>query len=440
MSLSRVPEGSLRGAGGYGLIIEVMVIDMNDSRVRTLEQVREFLEGTRAVQFRPLADDEARYRHVSEVLRRFGYGRRARHERGLLLRYLRATAGFSRAQLTRLVARVMRGAPLAKRYAVPAHAFARRFSATDIACLAEVDRQFDTLSGPATAHLMRRAFTVYDDARFERLAAISVSHLYNLRASAAYAKERIVRSATRATSNAIGTRKAPAPAGRCGFIRIDSVHQGDLDGAKGVYHINAVDCVTQWQVVGCCERISEAYLLPLIEQMFAQFPFRILSFHADNGSEYINARVAALLEKLRIELTKSRPRRSNDNALAETKNGAVVRKVFGYGHIQQRHAGRINVFCRDQLNPLLNLHRPCLFATEVADPAKPGRMRKVYRHADVMTPLEKLASLPDVDSLLRDGFTLKALQAKAKAQSDLAAAQAMRRARQALFTALRRVA
>jgi hypothetical protein len=301
MSLSGAPQGGLRRVGGYGLIIEVMVIDMNESQVRTLEQVREFLDGTGAVQFRPFGDDQARYRHVSEVLKRFGYGRRARHERGLLLRYLRATAGFSRAQLTRLVARVVQGAPLVKRYSAPAHAFARRFTAADIASLAEVDRQFDTLSGPATVHLMRRAFTVYGDARFARLAKISVSHLYNLRAGSTYAKQRIVRTATRTTANAIGTRKAPAPAGRCGFIRIDSVHQGDQDGAKGVYHINTVDCVTQWQVVGSCERISEAYLLPLIHQMFAQFPFRILGFHADNGSEYINARVAALLEKLRID-------------------------------------------------------------------------------------------------------------------------------------------
>ncbi|MFO0520296.1 MAG: hypothetical protein ACK515_07730, partial [bacterium] len=73
-------------------------------------------------------------------------------------------------------------------------------------------------------------------------------------------------------------------------------------------------------VVACCERISEAYLLPVLEQLLASFPFTIRGFHADNGSEYINGRVAALLDKLHAEFTKSRPRRSNDNALAETKN------------------------------------------------------------------------------------------------------------------------
>jgi hypothetical protein len=64
----------------------------------------------------------------------------------------------------------------------------------------------------------------------------------------------------------------------------DTVHQGDWEGAKAVYHINAVDAVTQWEIVGCAARISERHLLPVLEAMLHQFPFRILGFHADNGS------------------------------------------------------------------------------------------------------------------------------------------------------------
>ena len=179
-------------------------------------------------------------------------------------------------------------------------------------------------------------------------------------------------------------RRAPAPEGRPGFIRIDSMHQGDLDSTKGLYHINAVDCVTQWEVVASVQTISEAHLLPVIEQMLAQFPFKLLGFHADNGSEYVNHRVVELLDKLRIEFTRSRPRRSNDNGLAETKNGAVVRKLFGYEHIPQRHAKRFNTFCLEYLNPFLSFHRPCLFATDVADPKKPGRIKRVYRAKDAI--------------------------------------------------------
>ena len=413
---------------------------MNESQMRTLDQVRAFLAGTLVVEFKALEQDAARYRYISEVLRRFGYQRLRRAERGLVLRYLRATSGFSRAQLTRLVARASVGETLAKHYVAPAQAFARRFTDADIVLLAKIDQQFGTLSGPATAHLLRRAFSVYGDARFERLAAISVSHLYNLRHSFRYRTQRIVRTPTHASAVSIGTRKAPAPDGRPGFIRIDSVHQGDLDRIKGLYHVNAVDCVTQWQVVGSCPRLNRVSMLALLQAMFAQFPFRILGFHADNGFEFINLEVAKMLNALHIELTKSRPRTSNDNALVESKNGAVVRKAFGYEHIGQHHAALLNAFHRRYLNPLLNLHRPCLFATEVPDPDKPGRTHKIYRHGDVMTPLEKLLSLPQAASFLRPGLSLQDLQEQANAKTDLQAATEFNRARQKLFAAIRQAA
>ena len=236
---------------------------------------------------------------------------------------------------------------------------------------------------------------------------------------------------TRPVVNPIGIRRAPRPAGRPGFIRIDSVHQGDMDGTKGVYHVNAVDIVTQWEIVATCERISEAYLLPVLKDLIDQFPFEILGFHSDNGGEYINKTVATMLEKMRVEQTKSRSRHSNDNALAESKNGSVVRKAFGYSHIPQRFAAHINVFCREHLNPYVNLHRPCLFAKEVID-AK-GKIRKTYPLDMVQTPLDKLASLAGVNVCLRQGVTITQLRLQAKALSDLDAANAMNVARLKLF-------
>ena len=140
-----------------------------------------------------------------------------------------------------------------------------------------------------------------------------------------------------------------------------------------------------------------------------------------------------MLDKLRVEFTRSRPRRSNDNGLAETKNGAVVRKLFGYGHIPQRHATRFNTFCIEYLNPFLNFHRPCLFATEVADAKKPGRTKRVYRAKDAMTPLDKLASLPEASRQLREGITLEDLHQLARALTDVQAAEELNEARAALF-------
>ena len=199
--------------------------------------------------------------------------------------------------------------------------------------------------------------------------------LYNLRHQAGYQATRAHWTKTRGCAVPIGVRRAPTPDGRPGFIRIDSVHQGDQDGIKGVYHINA-GCVTQYEIVATCERLSEAFLLPVLEQILAGFPFTILGFHADNGSEYINYTVAKLLDKLRIEFTKSRPRHSNDNGLAETKNGAIVRKHFGYEHIPQHFAAQVNAMCQDFLNPYVNFHRPCFFAKTITD--SKGKERKQY--------------------------------------------------------------
>ena len=96
------------------------------------------------------------------------------------------------------------------------------------------------------------------------------------------------------------------------------------------------------------------------------------------------------------EFTKSRARHTNDNALVESKNGSVVRKHLGYSHIPRplRPAGQ-RLHPRGAL-PLPQLPPPLLLPTETID-AK-GRQRKRYRYENMMTPYEKLASLPNVQA------------------------------------------
>lgn len=415
---------------------------MDETRLRTIEQLEAFLAATPQVAFTAhgagadAGDDNQRYEHIARVLTRFSYAQRSKSDRGVVLAYLRHTSGYARAQVTRLVARWSANRatqhPLVKRYRAPAAPFARKYSALDVALLVEMDRANEDVCGPAIAHLLRRAHAVYGDARYERLAGLSVSHLYNLRNRADYQAQRVRFTSTRAVCNRIGQRKAPRPNGHAGFVRIDTVHQGDLDGVKGVYHITCVDEVCQWQVQACVQGISEAYLLPVLALVMEQFPFEIKGFHSDNGSEYINGRVAKLLEKLLVEQTKSRSRHSNDNALAESKNASVVRKHMGYSHIPQKYAKPINAFYQEVFNPWLNLHRPCMFASHKVS-AK-GKVVKHYHRNDVKTPLERLSELYAKGlARLKPGVAMTDLHTRAKAQTDLAAAQAMQRAKAALF-------
>src|ERR1700680_1314584 len=352
-----------------------MKFTMENLERLTLAQMEEFIEGNREVELRMEARAAA-HGFIETVLRTQRYRRFIKGQRGIVRCFLAKVTGLSRAQLTRLLGRWRRtrrvGGP--PRYRP---CFRARYTAADVSLLAAVDAAHEDLSGPAVRRILQREFQIFGKSEYQRLAGISVSHLYNLRHSVRYQNQRVVVHHTQARQISIGERRKPDPRGRPGYLRVDTVHQGDLDGVKGLYHINAVDEVTQWQVVGATAQISEAWLIPVLEAMLAQFPFRIRGFHSDNGSEFINYRVAELLNKLLVEQTKSRPRHSNDNGLVEAKNGAVIRKHMGYGHIAAAHATAIAEFYERDFNPYLNFHRPC-GVPEIQITAK-GKQKRIYR-------------------------------------------------------------
>jgi transposase InsO family protein len=403
-----------------------LTISVQASERMSLEQIQAFLRGSGEVGFKGQKRGEV-YGWVNQTLRQQRYEELKRSQRGLVRRYVEKMTGLSRAQTTRLIT-VYLGGDEVKPQPYRRRRFPERYTREDIALLASLDSAHATLSGPATKKLLQRACYNFGDRRYQNLAGISVGHLYRLRASRAYRERRIKYQATRPTPVSIGERRKPEPRGRPGYLRIDTVHQGDQDGVKGVYHINAVDEVTQWEVVGSVEQISEAFLLPMLENMLAQFPFHIRGFHSDNGSEYINHLVAKLLDKMLIEQTKSRPRHSSDNGLAESKN-AVLRKLMGYTHIATPHAQAITDFYREHLNPYLNFHRPC-GVPELVVNAK-GKEKRVYRW--YATPWEILRQLPDVARHRKAEMTIVMLDQQAQAKSDTQAAEEMQEAKCKLF-------
>jgi transposase InsO family protein len=167
------------------------------------------------------------------------------------------------------------------------------------------------------------------------------------------------------------------------------------------------------------------------EAILHQFPFRIQGFHSDHGSEYINHTVADLLDKLLIEFTKSRANHSQDNALVEGKNGASIRKLIGYGHIAGEHAEDLQKFYTAHLNPYLNFHRPCGFAT-VSQDARGKRQRK-YKVEDYATPYEKLKALPEAAGSLKENMSWARLDQQASILSDTESAKRMGTAKATLL-------
>jgi transposase InsO family protein len=406
-------------------------IRMDDREMLSLEALGRFIEASEDIRFEA-QDRQQLYGWVEQVLVSQQYALLGKAARGLVRRYIEKMSGLSRAQVTRLIA-LYTASGRVQLTAYRRRRFAQLYTRADIELLASVDEAHETLSGPATRRILERAHELYNKPEYARLAGISVAHLYNLRHHQRYRERLLNYTKTRPTAVSIGERRKPQPQGQPGFLRLDTVHQGDQPDAKGVYHINAVDEVTQWEVAGSTPRISEAYLKPVLEQMLRQFPFRILGFHTDNGSEFINKTVAQLLEKMRVEQTKSRPRQSGDNGLVETKNGAVIRKHIGYGYIDASHADAINDFYCEYLNPYLNYHRPCAQAEVKID--EKGRKRVRYKR--YQTPLETLSLLEKPAQYLRNGLSMNALNRVAAALSDTDAARRMQQAKNKLFERLR---
>jgi len=407
---------------------------MNDGQLQRVEQVKKFLEGSKTLEFRGLSAEE-KYKWTETVLVRFSYLRLKKAEKGVIRQYIQKITGYSRAQVSRLIAEYKRIGWL-KKTEYRRHRFPRKYTPSEVQLLARTEELHGWLSGPATKKIMEREYEVYGHTEFENISRISVSHLYNLRRSNTYRGMTRRFSKTRPAVSSIGERAKPDPKGQPGYIRLDTVHQGDIDGYKGVYHINAVDEIVQWEILASVERISEAYLVAVLESMLFQFPFIIHGFHSDNGSEFVNHIVARLLNKLLIRFTKSRPRHTNDNGLVETKNGSVVRKNLGYAYIPQACAELLNSYHQDYLNPYINFHRPCFFPISIID--HKGKVKKIYPYEEVMTPYERLKALPQAESYLRPGITLEKLEAIANQMSDNQFAERMVKARSNLFQQITR--
>ena len=410
-----------------------MRLNMNDEQLQTLEQVKSFIEGSQKVEFRGLNAPE-KYNWIEEVLKRFRYPKLQKEGKGLIKSYLLKVTGYSRAQLTRLI-RLYQESGKIQSAKYQRHRFPQKYSAEDVALLAKTDELHGWLSGPATKKILERENEVYGHYEYASIAAISVAQIYNLRHSQRYGGKHYTH--TKKVVSRIGERVKPESQGLPGQIRIDTVHQGDQNGHKGVYHINAVDEVTQWEVVVSLERITEKHLEANLEGILRQFPFHIKGFHSDNGTEFVNKVVSDILNKLLIRFTRSRPRHPDDNGLVESKNGSVIRKNLGYAYIPQSGACLLNKYHQYYLNPYINFHRPCFFPVEEID--RKGRVKKKYPYSTINTPFEKLKSISGIDNYLRQDVTLDKMQSYADQMSDNNFAERMVKARSNLFKQTQRL-
>lgn len=409
-----------------------MTISMTDDTIVSISQLSALINAAETLGVDRVRRTDRRedvYAWMEGLLIRLRYPKLSKKEKGVVRTYLVWYSGYTATHIDHLIARWKKARGILRPRERTQPRYERVYTPADIALLADVALAYRHQNGRALRAVCQAMYRTFRDVRFERLAKISVSRLYDLKKTEVFKGKAGMYTKTQAVATPIGERRKPFPEGKPGYVRVDSVHQGDRDKEKGVYHVNLVDEVTQWEVVVCVGGIAESFLLPALAAALTAFPFRIINFHSDNGSEYINYRVANLLEQLRITQTKSRARESGDNGLVEGKNGAVIRTTMGHGHIPKAYAPAIMTFYQTSFVPFLNFHRFCAFPEERIDGR--GKIVKVYR--TYLTPYMKLCSIPDVASYLREGVTVAMLDANATEVTHLRAAQDTERARKALF-------
>ena len=406
---------------------------MNDEHLNSVADLVLFTKGANKVKFKNVGSISEKYIWVETTLTRFRYFSIDRKAKSEVRKYITMVTEYSPAQLSRLINKKKKTGKV-RRSETQRNRFEQRYGVSDIELLLKTDNAHARISGPATKKILEREYVVFGKTEYENIKRISSSHIYNLRQTRQYVSQALTFEKTNPVDRNIGERRKPRPDGKPGFLRVDSVHQGDKNGEKGVYHVNIVDEVTQFEWVGCVETISELHLKPLLENLLKQIPFKVWNFHSDNGSEYINHVVAEILQYLFIDQTKSRSRHSNDNALAEGKNGSRIRKHMGYWYIPKKFAKDVDCFYKNYFNIYLNFHRPCGFATTTTDIR--GKEKKKY---DIyMTAYEKLKTIPNSTQYLKEGITFEILDKIAYEFSDNEWAEKMQKAKQKLFASFRR--
>lgn len=411
-----------------------MTITMNTTQIPTLMQMADFVSGSLAIELHCPNRKEA-YRYIEQVLVEHGYYSLKKPDRGTIRAYLAQVTGFGSAQLTRLIRQHKSSGHIVLATRTQP-TFAGKYLPEDILELARIDELHEDLSGPAMVAILKREYTIFGNEACVRLKDLSSSHLYNLRKTNSYQRRHSSFTKTKPASVPIGERTKPVNNDQPGYLRVDSVHQGDKDGEKGVYHINLVDEVTQWEVVVCVQGISEQFMIPALIAALDLFPFKLVNFHADNGSEYINQKVAGLLQRMLVNLTKSRTYHTGDNGLAETKNGSIIRKALGWIHIPRTpdNVTAINRWYSAWFIPYLNFHRPCGYRVTELD--SKGKRTHKYPKAGYNVPYEKLKSLPSAEQYLKPGITFELLDLRAYAMSDSQWAEAMQLQKTAMWESI----
>jgi hypothetical protein len=180
-----------------------------------------------------------------------------------------------------------------------------------------------------------------------------------------------------------------------GFTETDLVsHCGNSEQGEFIHSLNVTDIHTTWVETRAVMGKGQAGVLDAMKQIEQALPFKLLGIDSDNGSEFINYHLKAFCDQKKIQFTRGRPYKKDDNAHIEQKNWTHVRKIFGYlRYDSPRALDAINDLYHHELRILQNLFLPSMKLTQ-----KVRIGSKLTRRYDKpLTPLERLLVCPQAD-------------------------------------------
>jgi transposase InsO family protein len=194
----------------------------------------------------------------------------------------------------------------------------------------------------------------------------------------------------------IPTRGGPPDTATPGHIEADTVaHCGDTTAGDFVYSLTFTDLFSGWTENRAVWNKGTQGILDQLKDLEAQAPFALKSFHADNGSEFLNWALYEHLtgRPLKVLFTRSRAYRKNDNAHCEQKNYTFVRQLFGHERFEHAElVALMNDLYAREWSQYQNHFRPTF---KLLGRDKRGS-KTVRRYAPLQTPYERLLESPDV--------------------------------------------
>lgn len=175
-----------------------------------------------------------------------------------------------------------------------------------------------------------------------------------------------------------------------GYCEIDLVsHSGPHASGEFIYSLNVTDIHTGWCETRAIMGKGETGVVDALEDIRQALPFELKGIDSDNGSEFINYHLLGYCEKHRIQFTRSRPYKKDDNAHIEQKNWTHVRKLVGwdrYDSLAQLKA--IQALYTGPWRAMMNLYQPCV---KLKEKVRTGS-RVTRRYDQPQTPLDRLTA------------------------------------------------